>query len=442
MKFIQSQQLSPRKGAGSYYIHYVNLCISDKNFAQKILDENLKALPLINNEREKKKNISLCNLALNKGAQLKLPTLKVRPKTVNGNKENWIYDFENKEIIENVEIYDFLIKNPRVSDDDKCKMDSILIQSMMADLVLLNYKNNTSHNSMHYLAKYLGQKLQSSINTGWGFSALEELERILYRGHVFRNPISSFLTLSSVFGYREIFDNLGMQFKLMCFHEFSKLSIIGKKALTSILIKSKNEEAIFNLLGYGLKLNWDIKTEDGKNNLVAFEMLYSLQWVKAFIDSSHLDIRLTNSRGENILHLIGTALSDQGIEDSLRRRLNELNQQEREYLFFQLNEENLTPLMKAVVFQDEKVINFISDFNIKPWDEIKDAPAYKSPMELLNECVLNSSEESSWGHLMDYFKESFWIGLAKQWNSQFYYQKLQKDLLSISEKSDRKSVKI
>lgn len=424
---------------GNYYIRYFNLYLSSSDlFAQKILDENLGLLSNVANNSEKQKIANICNLALKKGARLNLPILKVRPKTVNGNKENWIYDFENNQVIESVEVYDFLINSPNVSQEDKCKLDSILIQSMMADLVLLNYNNKSN-----YLSKYLDQKMKKSIKSRWIYSAMEELENILCRGHVFNNQVSSFLTLSSIFSYREIFDNLGTQFKVNCFQEFSKLNIIGKKALTSMLIKSRNEEAIFNLLSYGLKLNWDIPTEDGKKNLVVFEMLYSLQWVKAFIENQNLDIRLTNSRGENILHLIGSsALSDSSIEESLRRRIVELNPEERSNIFFQLNEENMTPLMKAVVFQDEKIINFISEFNIKPWDELDGAPSYKSPMELLNDYILRFSEKSAWGCLMDYFKDSFWVGLAKKWNSEFYYKKLQKDLIEKSPKTNRKAVKI
>ncbi len=400
------------------------------------MEQVLIDIPLLRLEKDKKRLTNVFNLCINFGAKLNLPTLKLKPKKSENGSEKWIYDFEQKEILENPQIYDFLINNVDISDNEKCKLDSIFLQSMMADLILINYKKNIS-----YLSSYLEKKFQHANELNSQYCAMSELENVLYRGNVFKNQISRFLALTSIFSYREIFDNLSVKFKAQCYQEFSKMSILGKKALTAILIRNKNEEAIFNLLNYGLKLNWDIAIEDGRKNIVAFEMLYSLQWVKAVLDHPVLDIRLTNSRGENILHLLGaSALEDSSIEESLTRKIVDLSEQQKSNLFFQMNEEGLTPLMKAVVFQDENLINFITDFNVKPWDRLEGAPLYESAMDFLNNQVLKDTEENTWGSLMDYFKDSFWLGLAKKWNSEFYYLKLQKEISR--NKKDKKPMKI
>lgn len=432
-----NQNPAENVGFNNYYLQYIRLYAwGNSELAQQLLDKIIKDIPYIDNPETFKKAKFLFNLCLSKGAKLNLPTLKVKGRRIKKDIENWIYDFDKKEIIEDVKIYDFLISNQKISSDDKCKMDSILLQSMMADLILLNYNKN-----LNYFSKYVEQKYNSSHALNAQYSALTEVEYILHRGHVFNNQISRFLALSSIFGYREIFDNLSTKFKLICYQEFEKLSVIGKKALTSLLVKNKNEEAIFNLLNYGLKLNWDITVEDGKKNLVAFEMLHSLQWVKAIVEHNSLDIRQTNSRGENILHLIGVcALEDSSIEYSLRRKINEYSHEQKNNLFFQVNEEGLTPLMKAVVFQDEKLIDFISEFNIKPWDELKGAPSSESALDFLNNHILTSTKEGPLGSLIDYFKDSFWMVLAKKWNSEYYYLKLQSEL-SISG-SKKKAAKI
>ncbi len=425
-------------GFTNYYFKYFSLKLfRNKNLAQRIFEEFTENI--IKQDGINSKNmssvISMFKICLKNGAKINLPKLKVKANIFNHLNDDF-FNFKNKEIIDNVDVYDFLISSPDVDIKDKCQLDSILLQSMMADLILLSYNKN-----INYFSKYVEQKATSSNALNAHYSALTEVENILFRGFVFDNQLSRFLVLSSVFNYREIFDNLSMKFKLICYQEFSRLTSVGKKALTALLIKNKNEEAIFNLLNYGLKLHWDIPIEDGKKNLVAFEMLHSLNWVKAIIDHNGLDIRQTNSRGENILHLIGVcALDDPSIEIALRRRINELTVDEKNHLFFQLNEEHLTPLMKAVIFQDEKLIEFIQEFNIKPWDKLEGAPFHESALDFLNNHVLTHTEEGSLGSLMDYFKDSFWMGLAKKWNSEYYYLKLQKELSNNGQR--KKSLKI
>lgn len=436
----QEPKIYPSLGPGNYFLNYFNLFFSSsKDFAHRVLSKNLKYFPLAKSEKEKERIASLCNLAIKKLGGLNLPKLKVDPHKLN-KKGEWIYSFENKEAIDNVDAYDFLIKNSVIDKKEKGVLDSIFVQSIMTDLILSSYYSNKKQTA--YSSGYLNEKFQKSIEGGWSYSPLEELENVLYRGYIFNSQLSRFLTLSSIFGYRELFENLGTKFKVICFQEFSKLNIIAKKALTAILLNAGNEEAIFNLLNYGLKLDWEIKTKDGVKNLVIFEMLHSLQWVKVFLENRNLDIRITNCRGENILHLIGaSALSQPAIEDALRRKVNQLNNQEKQNFFFQLNEENLTPLMKAVVYQDETMINFMKDYNIKPWDKLEGTLKYKSAMEFLNDYILKLNNENAWGYLIDYFRESFWMGLAKQWNSEFYYQQLQKELV-VSNIGNKKVMKI
>jgi hypothetical protein len=439
MNPILQPKINPTQKVGliNYYLLCAKLVMfKNKQEIQEVMDQTLVKLSLLKLEGDRVRLTNIFNLCVNLGAKLNLPILKLKPKKSGFGVEKWIYDFEQKEILENPQIYDFLINNVDISSVDKCKLDSIFMQSLMADLILINYKKNIS-----YLSSYLEQKFKIANQLNSQYCAMSELENILHRGNVFKNQISRFLALTSIFSYREIFDNLSVKFKSQCYQEFSKMSVLGKKALTAILIKNKNEEAIFNLLNYGLKLNWDIAIEDGRKNIVAFEMLYSLQWVKAILDHPNLDIRLTNSRGENILHLLGaSALEDSSIEESLSRKIVALSEQQKSNLFFQTNEEGLTPLMKAVVFQDENLINFITNFNVKPWDKLDGAPMYESAMDFLNNQVLRNTEENTWGSLMDYFKDSFWLGLAKKWNSEFYYLKLQKEISS--NKKDKKLIKI
>jgi len=418
-------------GFSNYYVTLGRIYLPNSSeFTQNTLNFYLKNYNEIMSS--KKKNI--INACLKNGAKLELPILKVKPKKTSNHNESWIFDFNNKQIIENVELYDFIINNQNIDTKEKVILDSILLQSFMADLILLNYQK-----SIKYFSNYLENKSTQSLRLNAQYSPMSEVENILHRGHIFKNQISRFLSLSSLLGYREIFDKLSSKFKLICYQEFSQLSIIGKKALTALLIKSRNEEAIFNLLNYGLKLNWDIQVE-GKKNIVAFEMLYSLHWVKAIVEHKGLDIRLTNAQGENIIHLIGAcALEDSSIEDSLRQKINKLNKMEKENLFFQMNNDGLTPLMKAVMFQDEKLISFIREY-MNPWDKASGAPLYESAIEFLDNYLLTSKEEGAWGTLMEIFKNGFWFELSKIWNAEYSFLNLQRELTNT--KQNKKTFKI
>ena len=378
----------------------------------------------------------LFRLCIVYGTKLNLPILKLNTNIKVGNKNNWIDNFEKKEIIENLDIYNLYLNSDVVSTKDKSKLESILCQSFMADLILFNYKSN-----QNYLSPNLEKKAKKAMLLNSQYSPIVEVENIIFRGHVFSNQMSIFLMLSSVFNYREIFDNLNYKAKLRCYEEFKNLNIVAKKALVSMLIKSRNEDAIFNLLRYGLQLNWEISLEDGVKNLVAFELLYSMPWVKAIIENVNLDLRLTNGNGENILHLLGNAIQETTIEDSLRRKINKLSHAERENLFFQLNHDGISPLMKAIVLQDEKLIEFMLSFNVKPWDRIDSAPNYKSAIEFLNENILNLKINDKYDTFVYSLGEKFWSGLAKKWNSEHHYVILQ-DELKRDNKLKRKVVKV
>lgn len=326
MIFSNKNFIDPNQvGLDNYYITYCKLHISkSRDFLETVFKDYFDLLFKNDKNPQIKKIINKC---FKNGIKLDLPILKIKGKSKD---DNWLFNFEQNKIIENVDVYDFLISNEYVSIKDKSKLDILLFQSLMADLILLRYKKHEV-----FYSKYLEEKAQRANDLSIQYNPINEIENIIHRGYVFKTQISRFLMLSYLFN-KDIFYGLNIHTKLTCYQEFQKLSVIGKKTLAAILIKNKNEEAIFNLLKYGLKLNWDIVTNEGKKNLIAFEMLYSLKWVKTIIEHKFLDIRLTNLDGENILHLIGSgALEDISIENSLRRKINELNKLERENLFFQ-----------------------------------------------------------------------------------------------------------
>lgn len=98
--------------------------------------------------------------------------------------------------------------------------------------------------------------------------------------------------------------------------------------------------------------------------------------------------------------------------------------------------------MKSVIFQDEKLIDFIISFGIKPWDIVKGSPLNESAMDFLNNYILSKkTSEGMLSSLIDIFKETFWYGLAKKWNSEYYYLNL-KENLKLNNKESPKKIKI
>ncbi len=388
-----------------------------------------------NLNEESEKNLKIIDDLLKKGAIINCPQFKINIKDNFIKNENFI---NKSSYFSNFKIYEALIANETLNKKYKSELDVYLMLSMLHDLISSNYYHNCSSSKEYeYDSIYLKDK-KNKLNH---IDPLFEFEKLIERKHVFFNQKSRFLTLNIIFSYREIFESLSSKLKLMCYREFSKLNIISKKTITSILIKNKNEEAIFNLINYGLRLDWEIYQANEKTN-IGFELFKSNDWIKTIYQTNLLDIRFTNTNGENLLFYInGSALEDKEVELIIRRKIHELNDCEKNFLFFQLNKEGLTPLMKAIVFQDENLIDFILSFNINPWDRVVGAPIQESALDFLNNNILLTNDNTSWGILIDFLKDSFWYSLARKWNAEFYYNKLKSEF-SENEKKDNKKSKI
>lgn len=377
-------------------------------------------------------------LFLNNGAVVHCPQYKINIRDNFIKNENFI---NTSSYFSNFKIYDTLISSDFLSKKHKSDLDVYLMLSILHDLIITHYYNHSNPTKEYELESLY---LKSKKNKISHIDPLFEFEKIIERKNVFLNQKCRFLTLNIIFSYAEIFDNIGSKLKLLCYREFSRLNIISKKIITGILIKNRNEEAIFNLIGYGLKLDWEVYSGNEKTN-IGFELFKSNDWVKTIYQTNLLNIRFTNTNGENLLfHINSCTLEDKEVELIIRRKINELNSFERYLLFFQLSKEGLTPLMRAVALQDEILIDFILSFDINPWDKVVGAPIQESALDFLNNNILLTEDKTSWGALIDFLKDSFWYSLAKKWNAEFYYNKLKEEFGENDKKMneiDKKEVK-
>ncbi len=363
------------------------------------------------------------------GAKINLPPIKF-----NINK-NFVNDIiKQNQIIENNNIFNFLINNELINERERARLDCFLLISLINDFIYLTYNKNHQ-----FTSKFIPAEKRNNPN----YDIFIEIKNIIYRGNIFKVDSTRFVTLNVLLSYLEIFDNIPAQIKIKCYKEFKNLSPIAKKSLASILIKAKNEEALFNLLNYDLSLTQEVVLNE-KKNLMLFEMLAFNNWVEFILRNKNIDIRITNKDGENILwNLPSNLLLEEKIENLLRVRINDLSQSEKSYFFQQFNKDGLNPLMNAILFQDETMINFIESFNVTSWDRIDIAPTYKSPLEFLNDYILNVEVSGSLGVLIDTFKMSFWSLLAKKWNTQYCYISLTKEMeQNISVGKEKRKIKI
>ena len=362
------------------------------------------------------------------GAKLKLSPIKsnINKNFVNNNIKNSIF-------LANEKLFNFFIKNEFISEKDKATLDCFLLVSLINDFIFSTYDKNYELTS-----SYISSEKKNNPN----YDIFFEINNILYRKNIFKRQNTRFVTLFVMFCYYEIFDNLSSKIKMICYKEFKQLSSLSKKALTSLIIKAKNEEVLFNLLNYDLSLKSEVIVNN-RENIFLFEMMSFNNWAEMILRNKNFDIRLSNKKGENILFFFPShLLQNEQIENLLRLRINELNNLEKSFFFQQFNQDGLNPLMNAILFQDELLIDFIQSFNVKPWDCIEEAPIYKSPLEFLNNYVLNVEATGNLGIILDSFKTSFWSLLSKKWNTEYCYLSLSNQINNGENKNKNKKIKI
>lgn len=195
---------------------------------------------------------------------------------------------------------------------------------------------------------------------------LATIEEILERGDVFQTDSSAYHALSNLF-YMEIEEQLSNRVLMRCYEHFSLLKTRTKKMITRFLIKKNKEITLFNLLSYGLNLNWTIKKENGEENIVALEMLGSIPMIKMILSSGSFNICTTNKEGHNILHLLGTLpLMDNDVRRTLLNKIKNLDKQHQTYLFYQCDENQMTPLYKALYSGEEVLVDFLLELGANP----------------------------------------------------------------------------
>jgi hypothetical protein len=310
-----------------------------------------------------------------------------------------------------------------VADNDKELIDFIMLKRiplLIRDEQILNVISYPYHIKMKK-----GVRVISSETTNM-------LGDIIARGNIFKNKELAYLSLEILFGILDLNQLINNRNLLICYEQFKNLSIRNKRVLTASLINYKREDCIFNLVSYGLNLNWSIQMESGKETIVGLEVLYSMPLIKMLFASEVFNMCVSNIAGENILHLLGSLpLMDKTIKQLLDNRISKLTIIERNYLFNQVNENGMTPLFKAIYFQDELMIDYILSWGVKVDDIILGLSTdTNSALNFIDNTLLpvaRLEKNIDWVKVDD-SSYQFWQRLSKEWNSSKLYSSLSKVL--------------
>jgi hypothetical protein len=321
----------------------------------------------------------------------------------------------------NSSMYSFLMNEEGLGNQEKSMAEYMLFKKHCYQYQTLSYNKN-SHRSV--VSNLFDEKAAS----------LMKLQNIISRDWVFSNKVMGYHILKEVFASEELMDELSHHTIFKCYQEFENLDESLKKSLTAELLLKRREEVIFNLLAHGLNLNWIIKLRD-KENVVALEVLSSIPMIKMVLSSQSFNLKTCNQKGENILHLLGTLpLMDDEIRNLLDNRLESLTEFERNNLFYQTTSHNLTPLMKAIEYKEEIMVEYLLDWNLDVWETIPNEKPFRSVMEFLDSGLLGQNHQAVLQEFalalninVDYENKEYheyYCHLSKKWNSEHNYHYL------------------
>lgn len=328
----------------------------------------------------------------------------------------------NKKLIDTLynwidkDLYQYLIQS-NLPENNKILLDFIYLKQKVHNVYMENFSGNIRRVGYGNLYKYM---------TG--------IEDVIKRQYIFKSQSAIYNTLALLFNLPEFTEKLNHHLILKCYDMFSHLKATAKRFLLADLVSKSKEVVLLNLLTATNKvnLNWKIKTEEG-NNVLGLELLSNMDFIEHIIASDSFKINITNESGNNILHLIGSLpLEQERIKDKLKCKIEQLNELERTFLLNQYNENNLTPMLKAIEDENIQMIEFLLEIGVSGIEENKGVNKdYASPINYISkklELLNFTSDICSVLNIKENHKEEWLYRLYKNWSIEKNYHNMQKKL--------------
>lgn len=312
--------------------------------------------------------------------------------------------FYLKEILSSYWVYHFLIKSELISPNDKGWLQLEVLKSIKYDLNYVNY----SISSDFYVNKMIKQKALFYEKNNVNYEVIWEVEDIIQSGFVFSNNKIKFNFLKFIFSNEVnswLFNSLKDRFRYECFKQIESLNKKAKIFLFNKILKTKDKTTIFNLINFN-DFYEEIKNKKEKNFLV-FELLKNNLCHKNLI--KNMNIEKTNNIGEGFLFYINDGiLSQDGITDALKEKLNQLKKEKLDSLVYQINKKNESVMEVLIKNKSIETIKFLlsNDYQIEKDNNKK---------RIIN--LLENDESMT---------DEYWQDLLRVWKIQINYMYISK----------------
>ena len=315
--------------------------------------------------------------------------------------------------------YRTILQSKKISDKSKSCIELVLL------------KTKIEKDAYYYFNEKEREKFSSIV---------KDVSDIINNGFIFKNKLTTFRSLLWILSNNVITENLEPQKIRVCLENFSLLSSLAKKVILKNLINKKQEAIILNLFSHGVDLNWKIDFNgDGKKEVCSLKIFQDLKLSDYLLSSDGWNVLVKKENGDNLLHMMcGSSLVDKVTINYLHGKVKNLDNYNKNVFLSEKNNNGLTPLLQAILLQDEKMIEFMLSYEILEGNSIEEITALK----FLKDCVEDKNSHLLPNFLTDMeIDKKFWINLLSDWESENLSAKLENQL-EIREETNFKPVKI
>lgn len=328
-------------------------------------------------------------------------------KEVNNFKENNTFNYYNSIFPKNRDVVTYLLGNENLTDKEKRTISYICLSDLINYSYICNYKMN-------------------DYNQG----VIEYIESLLDTPYIWKDKYDSFCLLRKIFS-SDLDEIINYKSLIICYNVFASLHYLQQKSIIYSIVKRNKETTLFNLLPYGVDLNWEIEKEFGEKTVLGLEMLSSIPMIKMLLGSNKFDITKSNFEGQNILFLLGnSAVENEDIKDLLIKKIQDLDEITKHNFLYKVDKYGRSAMDKAISNCDEVLIEFLCQLGISPFYYI--LGINRNSLEFLEFLLSIKAEGES---------KAFYQRYYKKWSSFKLQEKLEKELSEIG-KQKSKCVKV
>lgn len=246
-------------------------------------------------------------------------------------------------------LYSYLLSSG-INNKTKSLLEYLQLKRQIQEVYLEKWSSNISN---------VRQKSNEVI-----IKNLYVIEDIIKRKYIFHNQSSIYNSLVLLFSLPEFNEKLNNCVVADCYQYFNVLNSKAKRFLLGNLIDKNKEVVLTNLLYQNIDINWSIVTEDGEN-ILGLSLLAKTDFIQSVISNYNFNLLICNTRGNNLLHVLESLpLNENPVKEKIKQRISQLSEKEKNQLFYQINDNNMTPLIKAIKERNTVMVDLLLDIGV------------------------------------------------------------------------------